>query len=131
MAGVVLTAHEREEIRVGIEVSESLTDIAGRLGRASSTVCREVSRNGGRDRYCAVAAEERARVNRSRPTLTKFETNRPLRQHVEARLKALDSPTTIAIELARSGGIGGDMVSADSLWRIGCQVAAPARCLTR
>ncbi len=46
MAGAVLTAHEREEIRVGIEVAESLTDIAGRLGRAPSTVCREVSRNG-------------------------------------------------------------------------------------
>jgi transposase, IS30 family len=116
MAGAVLTAHEREEIRVGIEVSESLTDIAGRLGRAPSTVCREVSRNGGRARYCAAAAEERARVNRSRPTLTKFETNRPLRRHVEARLKALDSPTTIAIELARSGGVGGDVVSAETIY---------------
>jgi IS30 family transposase len=106
----------REEIRVGIELSESLTEIAGRLGRAPSTVCREVSRNGGRNRYCAVAAEERALVSRSRPTLTKFETNRRLRRHVEARLKALDSPTTIAIELARSGGIGGDVVSAETIY---------------
>jgi hypothetical protein len=28
MAGAVLSAHEREEIRVGIEVNESLSDIA-------------------------------------------------------------------------------------------------------
>jgi IS30 family transposase len=116
MAGPVLTAREREEIRVGIEVSESLTDIARRLGRAPSTVCREVSRNGGRGRYCAVAAEERARTKGSRPRLAKFETNRPLGQHVEARLRALDSPTTIAVELARSGGIGGDVVSAETIY---------------
>lgn len=52
----VLTAHEREEIRVGIEADESLSDIALRLGRAPSTVCREVDRKGGRHRYCATEA---------------------------------------------------------------------------
>jgi IS30 family transposase len=63
-----------------------------------------------------MAAQKRAQVNRSRPRPTKFETNRPLGQHVEERLKALDSPTTIAIELARSGGIGGDVVSAETIY---------------
>jgi len=56
MAGAVLTAHESEEIRVGIEADESLSDIARRLDRAPSTVCREVDRNGGRHRYCATKA---------------------------------------------------------------------------
>ena len=51
MAGAVLTAHEREEIRVGIEAKESLTDIARRLDRAPSTICREV------DRKCPLSPE--------------------------------------------------------------------------
>ncbi len=55
-------------------------------------------------------------MNRSRPTRTKFETNRGLRRYVEARLKALDSPTTIAIELARSGGISEDVVSPETIY---------------
>jgi IS30 family transposase len=53
MAGVALDAHEREEIRVGIEAKESLSDIARGLDRVPSTITREVKRNGGRVRYCA------------------------------------------------------------------------------
>jgi len=116
MAGAVLTAHEREEIRVGIEADESLSDIARRLDRAPSTVCREVDRNGGRHRYCATKAEVRAVAKRGRPKQTKFQSNRALCDHVEARLVAKDSPMTIAIELARAGGIGGDTVSAESVY---------------
>lgn len=116
MAGAVLTAHEREEIRVGIEADESLSDIARRLDRAPSTVCREVDRNGGRHRYCATKAEFRAVAKRGRPKQTKFQSNRALCDHVEARLVAKDSPMTIAIELARAGGIGGDTVSAESVY---------------
>ncbi len=116
MAGAVLTAHEREEIRVGIEADESLSDIAGRLDRAPSTICREVDRNGGRHRYCATKAEARAVSKRGRPKQTKFQSNRALCDHVESRLVAKDSPMTIAIELARTGGIGGDTVSAESVY---------------
>lgn len=116
MAGAVLTAHEREEIRVGIEADESLSDIARRLDRAPSTVCREVDRNGGRRRYCATKAEARAIAKRGRPKRTKFQSNRALCDHVESRLVAKDSPMTIAIELARAGGIGGDTVSAESVY---------------
>jgi IS30 family transposase len=116
MAGAVLTAREREEIRVGIEAEESLSDIAVRLDRAPSTVCREVGRNGGRHRYCATKAEARAASKRGRPKRTKFQSNRALCDHVEARLVAKDSPMTIAIELARAGGIAGDTVSAESVY---------------
>jgi len=116
MAGAVLTAHEREEIRVGIEADESLSDIARRLDRAPSTVCREVDRSGGRRRYCATKAEARAIAKRGRPKRTKFQSNRALCDHVESRLVAKDSPMTIAIELARAGGIGGDTVSAESVY---------------
>ena len=117
MAGAVLSAHEREEIRVGLKAAESFTDIARRLHRAPSTVSQEVGRNGGRLRYCAADAIVRASKNRYRPKLTKFQRNRPLTDHVEARLVALDSPTTIAIELARAGGVGGDTVSAETIYQ--------------
>jgi len=117
MAGAALSAEEREEIRVGLEGAESFTDIARRLGRAPSTVSQEVGRNGGRHRYCAVAAGQRALKQRGRPKATKFQSNRALADHVETKLAALDSPTTIAIELARAGGISGDTVSAESIYQ--------------
>jgi len=53
-------------------------------------------------------------AKRARPKQTKFQSNRALCDHVESRLVAKDSPTTIAIELARAGGIDGDTVSAES-----------------
>src|SRR5664280_666935 len=103
MAGAALSAQEREEIRVGCAGGETFTAIALALGRAPSMVSQEVARNGGRHRYCAVAAGAHAVSKLARPRLTKFQSNRPLVDHVESRLKALDSPTTIAIELARAG----------------------------
>ena len=48
-----LTVAEREEISRGLATDCSLRRIAGRLGRAPSTVSREVRRHGGRTRYRA------------------------------------------------------------------------------
>jgi IS30 family transposase len=64
MAGVELDEGEREEIRVGLAAGESLRQIAWRLGRAASTVCHEVARNGGRGRSQAAAAQCRAERQR-------------------------------------------------------------------
>ena len=44
-----LTLADREEISVGVRAGESFTAIAARLGRAVSTVSREVAATGGRD----------------------------------------------------------------------------------
>ena len=60
MPGAVLSALKREEIRVGIEVEESLSDIARRLGRTPSMITREVKRNGRRHRHCARKAQRRS-----------------------------------------------------------------------
>ena len=60
MAVVALDAHEREEIRVGLEAEESFRAISRRLGREPSTVMREVKRNGGRSHYRAARAQRRA-----------------------------------------------------------------------
>jgi IS30 family transposase len=117
MAGAALSALEREEIRVGCDRGETFTAIALALGRAPSTISQEVGRNGGRHRYCAVAAGARAVSELARPKLTKFQSNRPLVDHVESRLKALDSPTTIAIELARAGGVDGATVSPETIYQ--------------
>src|SRR5450759_4000273 len=48
-----LRASEREEISRGLRAGEPLRRIAARLGRAPSTVSREVARNGGRPGYRA------------------------------------------------------------------------------
>lgn len=62
-----LTVVEREEIRVGIELAESDTAIAVRIGRHRSTVWREIQSNGGRRVYRAAAAEQRAACAARRP----------------------------------------------------------------
>ena len=46
-----LTLSEREEISRGVVAGQSLRSIAVSLGRAASTVSREINRNGGRRRY--------------------------------------------------------------------------------
>jgi hypothetical protein len=55
-----LSVAEREEISRGIHEGVSLRIIASRLQRATSTIAREVSANGGRASYRAWRADERA-----------------------------------------------------------------------
>ena len=51
---------EREEISRGLAHEEPVRRIAARLGRAPSTVSCEINRHGGRRRYRAVRADDRA-----------------------------------------------------------------------
>lgn len=46
-----LTANDREEILLGLQRDESMSEIARALGKSPSTVTREVKANGGRDAY--------------------------------------------------------------------------------
>jgi len=62
-----LTLGEREEISRGLCAGHSYRAIAGLLGRAVSTISREVGNNGGRDVYRATAAQERALDRARRP----------------------------------------------------------------
>src|SRR5215467_521566 len=52
-----LTLSEREEISRWLSMRRSLRSIARHLGRSASTVSREVSRNGGADRYRGAASQ--------------------------------------------------------------------------
>jgi len=67
-----LTLANREEITLGLHAGESFTAIAARLGKAVSTVSREVAANGGRDQYRAWRAHARAREQARRPKTPKL-----------------------------------------------------------
>src|SRR6186997_72905 len=62
-----LRLEEREEIFRGIAVGRSIRQIARDLGRAPSTVSREISRNGGTQAYRASRADRRAWERALRP----------------------------------------------------------------
>jgi IS30 family transposase len=67
-----LTLADREEITLGVHSGESFTVIAARLGKAVSTVSREVAANGGRAGYRAWRAHQRARQQARRPKAPKL-----------------------------------------------------------
>ena len=66
-AVAALRLEEREEISRGIAVGRSIRQIAQGLGRAPSTVSREIRRNGGSQAYRANRADRRARERALRP----------------------------------------------------------------
>lgn len=65
-SGLALTLSEREEISRGVAAGRSLRSIAASLGRASSTVSREIRRNGGQRGYRASKADQAAWAYRTR-----------------------------------------------------------------
>src|SRR6266849_6504399 len=64
---LALTLAEREVISRGVTAHQSARSIARLLGRSPSTVSREMSRNGGCDRYRAALADENAWARARRP----------------------------------------------------------------
>jgi IS30 family transposase len=91
-----LTLSEREEISRGIAAGESLRWIAARLNRSPSTVAREVTRHGGRNRCRARAADRVALANMQRPKVAKLAQCARLRAVVEEKLRLRWSPEQIA-----------------------------------
>ncbi|HVH49393.1 MAG TPA: IS30 family transposase [Sphingomicrobium sp.] len=91
-----LTLAERERISRGLALGQTIRGIAAALGRAASTISREVQRHGGREAYRATAAEERAWTNGRRPKRCRLASHGRLRRLVASKLKAFWSPRQIA-----------------------------------
>jgi IS30 family transposase len=93
---------EREEISRGLAAGLSVRRIAAGLGRAPSTVCREVARNGGRATYRAAAAEVAASARGCRPKPCKLAVTPRLRAIVVEKLRDDWSPEQISGWLRRT-----------------------------
>jgi len=96
-----LSLGEREEISRGLAARRSLRSIARALGRAASSVSREVRRNGGAVGYRASGAEQRAWDRARRPKACLLARSTRLRRHVAEKLGLQWSPQQIAAWLVR------------------------------
>jgi IS30 family transposase len=101
-AKAALTLAEREEISRAVVRGSSIRSIAASLGRAPSTICRELRRNGGRGDYRASSAEQAAWDRAQRPKVCKLVQNRPLAYLVASQLRLEWSPEQIAGWLKRT-----------------------------
>ena len=97
-----LTLAEREEISRGLAMGGSIRQLAAKLGRAPSTISREIHRHGGAHRYRASEADTRAWDRARRPKRCRLATQ-PSLQRLVARKLILDwSPEQIAGWLKRT-----------------------------
>ncbi len=94
-----LSLPEREEISRGLRAGDSCRVIARRLGRAPSTVSRDVAPAGQRQRYRAWRADETAHRRAHRPKIAKLIAVPRLRRAVERGLRLRWSPQQIAARL--------------------------------
>lgn len=99
---LALTLAEREEISREVAVGHSIRSIAKQLGRAPSTICREIKRNGGHECYRATLADQAAWDRGCRPKTCKLVANRTLAQAVADKLQWQWSPEQIAGWLKRT-----------------------------
>lgn len=104
-SGRSLSAAERAVIERGLTAGHSCRALARALGRAPSTISRELARNGGRTAECrhyrADTAEARAARRTRRPKPSRLAGHRRLRRLVAAKLAAQWSPAQIAGWLRR------------------------------
>ena len=92
----VLSSSEREEISRGLSAGLAYTRIAEVIGRSTSTVSREVRRNGGRNAYRANCADQRAWRESKRPKQCLLALKENLRLTVASKLRLDWSPEQVA-----------------------------------
>ena len=98
---LALTLLEREEISRGVVAGHSVRCIAASLGRAPSTVSREINRNGDRQRYRAISADQAAWDRARRPKACKLAGQPELVRLITQKLQCQWSPEQIAGWLKR------------------------------
>jgi IS30 family transposase len=117
-APVALKPEEREEISRGIAAGCSIRRIARSLGRAASTVSREVPRNGGSSPYRAGEADARAWERALRPKPCRLAAHPELRWRVAQKLVLDWSPEQISGWLKREySAEEGMRVSHETIYR--------------
>jgi IS30 family transposase len=99
---LALTLAEREEISRAVAAGHSIRSIAALLGRAPSTISREIQRNGGQECYRASQADQAAWDKAQRPKPCKLVKNRSLASVVAGKLQSQWSPEQIAGWLKRT-----------------------------
>ena len=99
---LALTLAEREEISRVVVAGHSIRSIAARLGRAPSTISREIKRNGGQEWYRASQADQSAWDRGRRPKAGKLAKNRALARIVAGKLQLQWSPEQVAGWLKRT-----------------------------
>jgi IS30 family transposase len=99
---LALTLAEREEISRGLVTGRSIRIIAAKLGRAPSTVSREICRNGGQQHYRASKADRAAWERAKRPKICKLAESPELAKVVARKLQLAWSPQQIAGWLKRT-----------------------------
>lgn len=109
---------EREEISRGLAVGKSQRQLALELGRAPSTISREIKRNKSQRGYRAHSAEYRAQVRARRPKTCVLECNERLREVVIEKLQRNWSPRQISGYLIDQFPDDASMrVSAETIYR--------------
>jgi IS30 family transposase len=94
-----LSLDDRVEIKIGLELDVSFTELGAQLGWATSTISREVNANGGKEDYLPLRAHRRAWERSRRPKPTKLAQNPRLCERVIADLEQWWSPEQIARQL--------------------------------
>jgi IS30 family transposase len=115
---LALTLAEREEISRAVMAGQSIRSVAAWLGRAQSTISREVRRNGGRQCYRASQADQLAWERGQRPKACKLVRNLALAQVVASKLRLQWSPEQIAGWLKHVYAVNRDyQVSHETIYR--------------
>ena len=96
-----LSLSEREEISRALVAGHSMRSIAAQLGRAPSTISREIQRNEGQEGYRASQADQCAWDRGRRPKTSKLAHNPALARIVASKLQLQWSPEQVAGWLKR------------------------------
>lgn len=93
---LALSFIEREEISRGLSAGDSIRHIATQIGRAPSTVSREIARHGGQKKYRATVADSAAWDRALRPKLCRLAVHDKLQKIVAEQLSLDWSPEQIS-----------------------------------
>ena len=115
---VALTIDDREGISRGLAQGWSARSIGREIGRHHGVVAAEIARNGGRETYRAVSADERAVTLRVRPKERKLVACAALHAEVNRGLAQSWSPRQISRRLRRDHlGVEAMQVSHETIYQ--------------